>query len=265
MRHTVGLFNIPLLQKNPLAYKYLGLVSYKKALEIQDKIQALRKPQSILSSTDELERKVDLTFDTDLLLLLQHPPTYTEGRRHKILDPIKESQLRALGAEYFNSLRGGQTTFHGPGQLVGYPIINLKNNKISVKCYVSYLEKFLIDVCAHYGISAGTTNDTGVWVGDNKIAALGVLVRQYITTHGFSLNCTTDLSWFDHIVPCGLVDKGVTSLLQELKSDRQIHVDDVIPIVTQLFAKQFDFSPPKLLSVANPKLDSLIGIWLAEP
>lgn len=128
---------------------------------------------------------------------------------------------------------------------------------------MNYLEKVLIDVCALYDIKATTTMDTGVWTNDNKIAALGVLIRQYITTHGFGLNCNTNLEWFKNIVPCGLKDKGVTSISQEL-SQKQIVVtpEDVIPKVTRLFSQRFNFESALPLCTLNPLLDNAIDKWL---
>ena len=100
---------------------------------------------------------------------------------------------------------------------MGYPILNLKELKTSVRCHVDRMENMLIHACQSFGIQAQKTKDTGVWVGDEKIAAIGVHVARYITSHGFALNCDTDLSWFKHIIPCGIVDKGVTSLSKELR------------------------------------------------
>ncbi|KAI9208126.1 uncharacterized protein BJ171DRAFT_405697, partial [Polychytrium aggregatum] len=152
---------------------------------------------------------------TNVLLLVEHPPTYTAGRRIKGTTDSEGPRLQALGAEYFETLRGGQTTFHGPGQLVGYPILNLQAHEIGVRSYVSNIENTLIQTCAKFGINATTTQDTGVWIQDRKIAAIGIHVKRHITAHGFALNCDTDLRWFDHIVPCGLPDKKITSLSQE--------------------------------------------------
>ncbi|KAI9101940.1 hypothetical protein DFS34DRAFT_567297, partial [Phlyctochytrium arcticum] len=153
--------------------------------------------------------------DLDIVLLLQHPPTYTAGRRLKGSDASEGERLRKLGAGYFETLRGGQTTFHGPGQLVGYPILDLRKMGLGVRNYVCTLERFLIDTCSKYGIQAARTQDTGVWVEDRKIAALGIQVRQHITSHGFALNANVDLEWYKHIVPCGLEGKSVTSVAAE--------------------------------------------------
>lgn len=135
----------------------------------------------------------------DIILMLQHPPTFTTGRSQ--VNDRQGQLLKSLGAEYFNTKRGGQTTFHGPGQLVGYPIFNIKT--LGVRKYVSNLESVLIKTCQDYGIDASTTNDTGVWVGKSrKIAQIGIQVSRHITMHGFALNANVDLDWFSHIVPC---------------------------------------------------------------
>ena len=113
--------------------------------------------------------------------------------------------------------RGGLSTFHGPGQLVVYPILNLQKFKPSVRWYVSQLEETIIQTCLSYGLKAERTEHTGVWIGMNKVAAIGIHVTHSITYHGLSLNCNTDLSWFNDIVPCGIADRGVTSITKELE------------------------------------------------
>ena len=148
------------------------------------------------------------------LILLQHPPVYTLGVRgndeHLLLS--QEAYL-ARGAEVVRSDRGGDVTFHGPGQLVGYPVIDLRAWGQGPVWYVSSLESMLIDVLARFGIVAARAEGRpGVWVGREKVAALGVRVSRGVTTHGFALNVNTDLSYFTHIVPCGLADAGVTSM-----------------------------------------------------
>jgi lipoate-protein ligase B len=125
--------------------------------------------------------------------------------------------LRADGrADFVEAMRGGQTTYHGPGQLVAYPIIDLRTHKLSPRCYVAMLEKSLIATCARYGIKAMTTENTGVWTSeDDKIAAIGVHMRRNITSHGVGLNVNTDLFWFDRIVACGLEGKRATSFARQ--------------------------------------------------
>ncbi|RKO92051.1 hypothetical protein BDK51DRAFT_14997, partial [Blyttiomyces helicus] len=150
-----------------------------------------------------------------IILTLEHPPTFTAGRRIRGTVDDEGQRLARVGAEYFETQRGGQTTFHGPGQLVVYPILDLRTFQLGVRDYVDLLQSVAIESCAAFGITAGLRPETGVWIGDAKIAAVGIQVRHHITSHGFALNCNTDLTWFDHIVPCGLPDRTVTSISQE--------------------------------------------------
>ena len=179
-----------------------GLVPYAEAWEMQKELVRLRKK--------------DLAPDT--FLMLEHPPVYTVGRAAKDAGNLGagEEYLRSLGAEVFWSDRGGDATFHGPGQVVGYPILRLK--VLDTHGYLRDLEEVLIRVLGDYGIEAGRHPEyTGVWVGGSKIAAIGVKFSSgRITSHGFALNVTTDLAWFDRITPCGIKEFGVTSLAREL-------------------------------------------------
>lgn len=168
----------------------------------------------------------DLKFK-NILILTEHRPVYTIGIRTKNYSIDDEEKLRSLGAEFYKTNRGGLITFHGPGQLVAYPIINLKNFEPSVRWYVCHIEKTVIDLCKKYGIKAQTTEDTGVWVENRKICAIGIHASRYITTHGLAFNCNIDLSWFNHIVPCGLEGKEVTSLSKELA--KNVTIDDTTP------------------------------------
>src|SRR5260370_26130169 len=164
------------------------------------------------------ERRAGLVPDT--LLLLEHPHTYTIGRsgtRTPVF--LTEAELAASGLPCLDVDRGGDVTYHGPGQLVGYPILDL-GPKPDVGLYLRNLEGCLIDVLADFGIAAGRLSGyTGVWIGDRKIVAIGVKVSQGVTTHGFALNVSTDLSLFTHILACGIPDKGLTSMALELGAD----------------------------------------------
>lgn len=173
----------------------------------------------------------------DTLLLLEHPPVYTTGKRNA------ESNLRLppemLGAPLVQTDRGGDITFHGPGQLVAYPILDLREARLGVVDYVRRLEEVIISALRAYGIEAGTVCGlTGVWVGAEKIAAIGVRVGRpvgtggWVTTHGLALNVDVDLGWFRKIVPCGIADKGVTSM-------RELGVDARVPDVGAAVARQF--------------------------
>jgi lipoyl(octanoyl) transferase len=177
----------------------------------------------------------------DTLILLEHPPVYTAGKRW---DPSHvvwaEETMRAAGAEFHLVDRGGSVTFHGPGQLVGYPIVDLGPGR-DVVSYVRKLEEVIIRAGADAvvpGLGRNPVN-SGVWAGELKVCAIGVRVsRARVTLHGFALNCTTDLSWFDGIVPCGLMDHGVTSLSEQ--AGRAITVEVMAPMVAARFEEVFD-------------------------
>lgn len=152
------------------------------------------------------------------IITAQFAPVYTCGRREiGTVSPDQQTYLRADDrASFVEAMRGGQTTFHGPGQLVAYSIIDLRTHKLTPRDYVCLLEKSLIATCAHYGIKAMTTEHTGVWTSpDDKIAAIGVHMRRNVTSHGIGLNVGTDLWWFDRIVACGLEGKRTTSFERE--------------------------------------------------
>eukprot|EP00730_Choanoeca_flexa_P012498 TRINITY_DN4331_c0_g1_i3.p1 TRINITY_DN4331_c0_g1~~TRINITY_DN4331_c0_g1_i3.p1 ORF type:complete len:154 (+),score=18.38 TRINITY_DN4331_c0_g1_i3:327-788(+) len=144
-------------------------------------------------------------------------------------------------------------TFHGPGQLVGYPIFKVADHG-GARCYVHKLEQCLIDTCAAFDVKAGRSPDTGVWVGDGKVGAIGVQVSHGVAYHGFALNCNTDLSWFNHIVPCGIVDKSVTSLSKE--TDTSITIDQGLEAVQPTFSSVFD-RPLELVDVSDVELDRI--------
>ncbi|CRK89102.1 CLUMA_CG002570, isoform A [Clunio marinus] len=176
----------------------------------------------------------------NILILTEHSPVYTIGIRTKNYTINDEEKLRKLGAEFYQTNRGGLITFHGIGQLVAYPIINLKNFQPSVRWYVCQIEKTIIDLCKKHGIKAQTTEDTGVWVENRKICAIGIHASRYITTHGLALNCNVDLSWFDHIVPCGIEGKEVTSLSKELS--KNVTIDETEPEFLSSFQNTFQCS-----------------------
>lgn len=183
-----------------LAAHWLGRVEFERALTLQEELVA--------------RKWNDASFD-DQLLLLEHEPVYTIGRT-----PDRSSLLGSghLPHPLFSINRGGQATYHGPGQLMGYPIIDLRRCGQDLHKYLRWLEQLLIDLLARYDIVAQRRESlTGVWVKDRKIASIGVGVRHWITMHGFALNVCGDLSPFDHIVPCGLNNVAITSMEKETK------------------------------------------------
>ena len=175
----------------------------------------------------------------DLLLMVEHPHVYTLGRRGRQADIlVDDAELGRLGVETHVTDRGGEVTYHGPGQIVGYPIVNLRRWGGGVRDYVETLERSLIGALGEYGILAYSEGmPTGVWAGEAKVAAIGVRVSRSVTMHGFALNVCPDLSFFDHIVPCGMPDARVTSMAREL--GRDVAVSDVMPAVVRAFGREF--------------------------
>jgi lipoyl(octanoyl) transferase len=181
-----------------LNVEQLGLIPYADALELQAERVRERKAGAI----------------PDTLLLLEHPHVYTLGRnarRENLL--FAPEWLRQTGAQVFETDRGGDVTYHGPGQLVGYPILDLTQHRRDLGWLMHSLEEVFIRTCADYGVAASRVQGArGVFVGNDKLVAMGIHVSRWITSHGFAFNVNTDLKYFDRIVPCGLRDKGVTSL-----------------------------------------------------
>ena len=190
----------------PLVVRHLGRVPYAHGLEIQESLVAERQAGRV----------------ADQLLLLEHDPVFTLGRnarRENVL--LSADALRERGFDVFDTGRGGDVTYHGPGQVVGYPILDLSPDRRDVHRYVRDLEEVMIRTCADYAIEAGRVPGlTGTWVGADKIGAIGVRIARWVTSHGFAFNVATDLSAFDLIVPCGIRGRGVTSLERHL--DRSV-------------------------------------------
>ncbi len=185
----------------------LGLCSYKEVWDLQKNIHA-----------DRIAGK-----DKDTLLLVEHTPVYTFGKN---ADENHLLQHYPENVPIFHIERGGDITFHGPGQLVGYPILDLNNYKKSISWYMRSLEQVIIDTLNLYGLEASRKDGlTGVWIGDEKIAALGVRISRWVTMHGFALNVNTDLNYYDGIIPCGILEYGVTSMEKLL--DHKISMDDI--------------------------------------
>ncbi|XP_022288852.1 octanoyl-[acyl-carrier-protein]:protein N-octanoyltransferase LIPT2, mitochondrial-like [Crassostrea virginica] len=206
----------------------LGRMRFRDAELVQNKLKQRH--------FDFLHGRTSVANDT--LLLVEHEPVYTIGIRSKNYNEETERKLMETGADFVSTDRGGLITFHGPGQLVAYPVINLKNFKPSMKWYVCALEKTMIDTCRKFGLTANANQETGVWIEDRKVGAIGIHGSRFVTTHGISLNCNTDLDWYKHIVPCGIEDKGVTSLTEEL--EEEVGVQDVFWPFLESFKKQFN-------------------------
>lgn len=220
---------------------WLGRIAYADALRLQMRICDCKKRG----------------FVPDVLLLLEHPPTITLGRRadrNHLL--VRDDELRARGIALWETDRGGDVTFHGPGQLVGYPLLALEGGERDVHAYMRNLEESLIRLLAAYGIRAERDSRfTGVWTSKGKIGALGVHISRWITRHGFALNVTTDLSFFDLIVPCGIVGRGVTSM-QALLS-RPFDLAEVAERYVQEFGAVFNrIMVPVGASELNRRLDA---------
>lgn len=211
----------------------LGTIPYAEALTLQRRLATLR-------AEDRLG---------DMLLLVQHLPVITLGRAGRKANlRVPESSLAQMGVEFFEIERGGDMTYHGPGQLVGYPILNLTDHGRDVHRYLRQLEEVLIVTLSDFGIAAGRScGRTGVWVGDRKIASLGIHVGRWVTRHGFALNVDMDLTPFELIVPCGIQGVKMTSMTQELC--RPISIREVTAALAERFEAEFGIAfAPALLS-----------------
>jgi lipoyl(octanoyl) transferase len=183
----------------------------------------------------------------DVLLFVEHPHVYTLGKSGDAFHLlVSEEKLKEIGATYYPINRGGDITYHGPGQIVGYPLLDLEHFFTDIHKYMRYLEEAIIRTIAHYGIVGGRIDGlTGVWLDIDdpkkarKIAALGVKCSRWLTMHGFAFNVNTDLNYFNHIVPCGITDKKVTSLSSELR--REMDMDEVKRFLLQELADVFQF------------------------
>jgi lipoyl(octanoyl) transferase len=206
----------------------LGRVPYAEALEMQRSIARDR---------------ISGAIPQDVLLLLEHPPVVTLGRSSKEKHLVASPEfLQSHGVELFEVERGGDVTYHGPGQLVGYPVVDLKRHRQELHWYLRKLEEVLINTLADYGIPGErNTSFTGVWTRGKKIASIGVHARDWVTWHGFALNVTTDLSYFDLIVPCGINGVVMTSIARELGVE-DVSAQDVQERVAAKFAEAFDLT-----------------------
>jgi len=204
--------------------RWLGKVGYSDGLRLQaEAVDRLRSDEG-----------------AEQLFLLEHPHVFTLGRaanRANIL--LSSDQLEERGIEVHETGRGGDVTYHGPGQIVGYPIINLKPDRCDVHRYVRDIEEVMIRAIADFGIDGSRIKGlTGVWIGDEKIGAIGVRIARWITSHGFALNVNTDLGYFGMIVPCGITHKGVTSMSKLL--GRNLDIQEVARTLARHFGEVFD-------------------------
>ncbi|MFN7949202.1 MAG: lipoyl(octanoyl) transferase LipB [Blastocatellia bacterium] len=205
-------------------FRYLGRVPYAEALALQKSLHEARKRGEV----------------QDTLLLLEHPHVITLGTSANRANIIASPELLAArGVEVFDTGRGGDVTCHGPGQLVGYPIISLAPDRCDIRRYVRDLQEVLIRAAADFGVEAYRHPEhIGVWVGDEKLAAIGIRVSRWVTMHGFAFNVTTDLDYFRLIVPCGITDHGVTSLEKLL--GKKIELPEVASRVIHHFGEVFN-------------------------
>ena len=219
----------------PLQIVDLGLISFTDAYALQQRIASARKAGAI----------------DDVLLLCQHPHVITLGRNGKRENLLaSESVLRQKGVEFHATNRGGDITYHGPGQIVGYPILDLSRIKQDVHWYVRTLEEVMIRASADFGVTAyRIPGKTGIWVAatpaEEKLAAIGVHISRWVTSHGFAFNVSTDLRYFDLIVPCGIAERKATSLEKLL--NRSVLLNEAAPRLIEHFSELF-FLAPRLLS-----------------
>ncbi|MGD8782483.1 MAG: lipoyl(octanoyl) transferase LipB [Ignavibacteria bacterium] len=203
----------------------LGTVDYKMAWDIQK---------------DLFEKRINDEIN-DCFILLEHPHTYTLGKvadRNNLLFSQKELEEKEISV--YDIDRGGDITYHGPGQIVGYPIINLSDWFEDTHKYLRSLEQVIINVCGEYGLNCGRNEKyTGVWLHNRKICAIGIKIRKWVTMHGFAFNIQSDLKMFNGIIPCGITDKEVTSLEKEL--DRKVAINEVKEKIKKYFIDEFSY------------------------
>ena len=224
-------------------FRDLGCMDYKAAWDFQTAVHT----QLVAGKLQRRNEPAATTDPRHELIFVEHPPVFTLGKSgsmaHLLLD---ESGLAERGIQFYPINRGGDITFHGPGQIVGYPLLDLEHFFTDIHKYMRYLEEAIIRTIAHYGIVGGRIDGlTGVWLDiddpkkSRKIAALGVKCSRWLTMHGFAFNVNTDLNYFNYIVPCGITDKTVTSLSKEL--GREMDMDEVKRILLQELAEVFQF------------------------
>jgi len=226
-----------------VSFRDLGLITYKDAWDLQENLH-----KEIVDTKLSNRNNENVQPTPNYLLFCEHPHVYTLGKSGKDTNLlINESQLKENEAEYFHINRGGDITYHGPGQIVGYPILDLENFFTDIHKYLRYLEEAIILMLKEYNVEAGRIKGlTGVWLdAENpararKIAAFGVRCSRWVTMHGFAFNVNTDLSYFGNIVPCGINDKAVTSLEKEL--GRKVDMEEVKAKLRHQLAELFEMN-----------------------
>ncbi len=235
------------MKKQQVILKDLGIMGYKQAWDFQETLlQENVKAKAAAFSGQLAVGNQQLQETTNHLLFVEHPTVYTLGKSgHEENILISEEEMNTRAIEFYRTNRGGDITFHGPEQIVGYPILDLEKFYTDIGRYMRELEEVIILTLAEYGVESGrSTGETGVWIDagihhkERKICAMGVRCSRWITMHGFALNVNTDLSYFDFIIPCGIQNKKVTSLKKEL--GRKISVEEVKEKIKNNFEKVFN-------------------------
>ena len=251
------------MPRQSVIFRDLGQMNYKAAWDYQEsllqlnvKIKSGARSREFVADGLSAHTATDENYSSqtpnselatkNYLLFVEHPPVFTLGKSGNINNVLlNQERLNEKGIEFFKTNRGGDITFHGPQQIVGYPILDLEKFDTDIGHYLRNLEQVIILTLTDYGIEAGRSKgETGVWIDpgikgrERKICAIGVRCSRWITMHGFAFNVNTDLSYFNHIIPCGIQDKQVTSLQREL--GREIHVEETKEKVKQNFEKVFD-------------------------
>lgn len=237
------------MSKQPVIFRDLGGMDYKTAWDYQEGLlqeNVRRKSEARSQQSGEASTVNGQLSTVNYLLFVEHPPVYTLGKSGHIENVLlSEENLKAKGIEFFRTNRGGDITFHGPQQIVGYPILDLEKFYTDIGKYLRNIEEVIILTLREYGIESGrSAGETGVWLDadkkgrERKICAIGVRSSRWITMHGFAFNVNTDLEYFNYIIPCGIQDKQVTSLQKEL--GRQVDFEEVKEKVKKNFEKVFE-------------------------
>ena len=238
------------MKKQRIIVQDMGILPYQQAWDYQEgllqKNLAIKSRQLEGNGEETNSVEVEMKSTSNYLLFVEHPPVYTLGKSGKSENVLlNEGERKERGIEFFHTNRGGDITFHGPGQIVGYPIIDLENFFTDIGLYLRSLEEVIILTLREYGIEAGRSKgETGVWIDpdrvgfERKICAMGVRCSRWITMHGFALNVNTDLSYFGGIVPCGIQNKQVTSIAKELGSE--VSMEEVKRKLVRNFGIVFD-------------------------